>query len=112
MTWKKIETKTGPVLEVGQSLYGDVVRFQLTVELAQRLSSLFQIRQVVSERCKQPCTEPYLLSVLPGPVDVVAPGNDDGKLPTDRSVSTQRSQRVEMLYPSPILFGVTMPFFF
>lgn len=26
----------------------------------------------------------YLLGVLPGPVDVVAPGNDDGKLPIDQ----------------------------
>lgn len=29
----------------------------------------------------------YLLSVLPGPVDVVAPGNDDGKLVTDTQSS-------------------------
>lgn len=26
----------------------------------------------------------YLLSELPGPVDVVAPGDDDWKLPTDQ----------------------------
>lgn len=29
----------------------------------------------------------YLLSVLPGPIDVVAPCNDDGKLVTDTQSS-------------------------
>lgn len=37
----------------------------------------------------------YLLSVLPGPVDVVAPGNDDRKLVTDTQSSISHTKNCE-----------------
>lgn len=40
-------------------------------------------------------TTRYLLSELPGPVDVVAPGDDDGKLEKDKQNSIQHGLNLD-----------------